>query len=78
MHIELLLLIFSALFFASILAEKAGSRFGMPALLLFLAVGMFFGDDGLGVHFDNRNSPHDWYSGPLYYSFFGWFGHQGG
>ena len=58
MHIELLLLIFSALFFASILAEKAGSRFGMPALLLFLAVGMFFGDDGLGVHFDNIETAH--------------------
>jgi len=53
MEIELMLLIFSALFFASILAEKTGSRFGVPALLLFLGVGMLFGSDGLGLQFDN-------------------------
>ena len=54
MQVELFLLILSILFFASILAGKAGSRFGVPALLLFLGVGMLFGSDGLGVvHFDN-------------------------
>lgn len=53
MQIELILLVLSTLFFASILAGKAGSRFGVPALLLFLAVGMLFGSDGLGIHFDN-------------------------
>jgi len=47
MQIELILLILSILFFASILAGKAGSRFGVPALLLFLGVGMLFGSDGL-------------------------------
>ena len=53
MQVELFLLILSVLFFASILAGKAGSRFGVPALLLFLGVGMLFGSDGLGIHFDN-------------------------
>ena len=53
MQVELFLLILSTLFFASILAGKAGSRFGVPALLLFLGVGMLFGSDGLGIHFDN-------------------------
>ena len=53
MQIELILLVLSTLFFASILAGKAGSRFGVPALLLFLGVGMLFGSDGLGIHFDN-------------------------
>lgn len=53
MQIELFLLILSTLFFASILAGKAGNRFGVPALLLFLGVGMLFGADGLGLHFDN-------------------------
>src|SRR5690606_33782261 len=30
-----------------------GYKFGVPALLLFLAVGMLFGSDGLGFHFEN-------------------------
>ena len=34
MQIEFILLILSILFFASILAGKAGSRFGVPALHL--------------------------------------------
>ena len=53
MQVELFLLVLSTLFFASILAGKAGSRLGVPALLLFLGVGMLFGSDGLGIHFDN-------------------------
>lgn len=40
MQIEWILLILSILFFSSILAGKAGSRFGVPALLLFLGVGI--------------------------------------
>ncbi len=52
-QIELLLLILSILFFVSILAGKASSRYGVPALLLFLTVGMVFGSDGVGIHFEN-------------------------
>ncbi|MBQ8959114.1 MAG: potassium/proton antiporter [Bacteroidales bacterium] len=58
MKVELFLLVLSTLFFASILAGKAGSRFGVPALLLFLGVGMLFGSDGLGIHFDNIKVAH--------------------
>ncbi len=58
MQIEFVLLILSILFFASILAGKAGSRFGVPALLLFLGVGMLFGSDGLGIRFDNIKLAH--------------------
>lgn len=52
-HIELLLLVISLLFFASIFTDKLSSKFGVPALLLFLAVGMLFGEDGLGLKFDD-------------------------
>lgn len=47
------LLIGSVLLFVSIVVGKAGSRFGIPVLLLFLAVGMLFGSDGIGIHFNN-------------------------
>lgn len=50
---ENILFIGSILIFCSILITKAGGRFGMPALLLFLVAGMLFGSDGLGIHFDN-------------------------
>lgn len=53
MQLEIVLLVLSVLFFASILANKAGYRFGVPALLLFLGVGMLFGSDGLGIQFEN-------------------------
>lgn len=50
---ELILLIGSFLFFVSMLVGKAGHRFGVPVLLLFLLVGMAFGDDGFGLKFEN-------------------------
>ncbi|MBP7509002.1 MAG: potassium/proton antiporter [Prolixibacteraceae bacterium] len=53
LHIEIFLLIISVLFFLSILAGKASSKFGVPALLLFLGVGMLFGSDGLGIQFED-------------------------
>ncbi len=52
---ENILLIGSVLLFLSILAGKAGNRFGVPVLLLFLSVGMLFGSDGVGIEF---NSPY--------------------
>ncbi|MGN0189835.1 MAG: potassium/proton antiporter, partial [Candidatus Cryptobacteroides sp.] len=50
---ENLLFIGSILIFVSILISKAGYKFGLPTLLLFLMVGMLFGSDGLGLQFDN-------------------------
>ena len=47
------LLIGSVLLFISILAGKTGYRFGVPALLLFLVVGMIFGSEGVGIQFSN-------------------------
>lgn len=51
--IEIILLVTSFLFFFSILAGKASSKLGVPALLLFLGIGMLFGSDGLGIQFEN-------------------------
>ena len=50
---EEVLLIASVILFLSIFAGKAGYRFGLPALLLFLGVGMLFGSDGLGIQFSD-------------------------
>lgn len=48
MQVEFVLLVLSLLFFVSILTDKIGYRLGVPALLLFLTVGMLFGPDGIG------------------------------
>lgn len=50
---EAILLVVSVVLFFSIFAGKAGFRFGLPSLLIFLGVGMFFGSDGLGIQFGN-------------------------
>ncbi len=49
------LLIGSILFFVSIVISKAGFRFGVPTLLIFLLVGMLFGSDGLGLQFNDAS-----------------------
>ncbi len=54
--LELILLILSFLFFISIVASKAGFRFGVPVLLLFLIIGMVSGSDGLGIRFEDYHS----------------------
>lgn len=51
--LELILLVVSILFFISILAGRAGDKYGIPALLLFLGVGMISRSDGLGIQFEN-------------------------
>lgn len=43
MHVEFILLLLSLLFFISIFADKIGYKYGVPALLLFLVVGVIFG-----------------------------------
>lgn len=54
-QIELILLALSLLFFVSIVIGKVSSKLGLPALLLFLLVGMISGTDGLGIHFDDTS-----------------------
>lgn len=50
---ENILLVLSAMLFISLLVGKAGFKFGVPSLLLFLIVGMFMGTDGVGYKYDN-------------------------
>ena len=52
---ENILLIGSAMLLGSIILSRAGSRFGIPSLLLFLCVGMFMGSDGIGYHFESAD-----------------------
>lgn len=53
MSLEFILLLGSVLFFISMIVGKAGHKFGIPVLLLFLGVGMAFGQDGFGLDFQN-------------------------
>lgn len=50
------MLVGAVLMMAGVLIQKPGYRYGLPALLLFLIVGMLFGSDGLGIEFDNVES----------------------
>ena len=52
--IENILLVGSLLLFVSIIVGKTSNRFGVPTLLLFLAIGMLAGSDGIGgIQFNN-------------------------
>lgn len=52
--IENILLVGSLLLFTSIIAGKTSYKFGVPTLLLFLAIGMLAGSDGIGgIRFDD-------------------------
>lgn len=42
-----LILLVSAVILCCVFAEKASSRFGMPALIFFMFIGMLFGSDGI-------------------------------
>ncbi|MEJ8801340.1 potassium/proton antiporter [Pontibacter sp. H249] len=55
--IEDILLGVSILLLVSIIITKSLGRFGIPALILFLAVGMLAGSEGIGnIHFDDADS----------------------
>jgi cell volume regulation protein A len=52
--LEAVLLIAAVLLAASVLISKASERFGVPTMLIFLAVGMLAGSEGVGgIYFDN-------------------------
>lgn len=51
-----IMLIVAVLLFLSVLIGRAGSRYGMPALLAFLGIGMVAGVDGFGLRFDDAQT----------------------
>jgi potassium/hydrogen antiporter len=50
---ELAILVIGLLLAATVLAGTLSSRFGLPALIGFLGLGMIAGSDGIGIAFDN-------------------------
>ncbi|HCR72765.1 MAG TPA: potassium/proton antiporter [Anaerolineae bacterium] len=56
MSFELILIIAAGLLLISVLVSKISDSSGVPALLLFLAIGMLAGSDGFGlIYFDDPN-----------------------
>lgn len=54
MAFEIILLWVAALLFVSVISSKISDRFSVPVLLLFLAIGMLAGSEGIGgIYFDN-------------------------
>ncbi|MFO7253880.1 MAG: potassium/proton antiporter, partial [Actinomycetes bacterium] len=52
-QLYIVLLIGGLVLFAGIAAVRAAGRLGLPSLLLFLALGVALGEDGLGIPFDD-------------------------
>lgn len=53
-NLELYIIIIATLMLLSVFASKLSDHFGVPALLIFLGVGMLAGSDGLlGIHFED-------------------------
>ncbi len=54
MAFETILLWIAVLLFVSVVSSKLSDRFAVPVLLLFLAIGMLAGSEGIGgIYFDN-------------------------
>lgn len=48
----------SALLVFSVVASKTSFKIGVPTLIIFLAIGMLVGTDGLGIEFDDYHFAH--------------------
>ena len=49
-----IILIASIMFLIASVSSKLAGKFGVPTLLIFILVGIFFGSDGIGnIYFDN-------------------------
>ncbi|MFV2049644.1 potassium/proton antiporter [Metabacillus sp. YM-086] len=53
-NFDYFILLAAILLIVGVITTKFSSRLGVPALVLFIAVGMLFGSDGMGlIHFEN-------------------------
>ncbi len=53
--VELVILVAGVLLFAGVIASRMSDALGMPALLLFLVLGMLAGSEGIGgIHFESH------------------------
>ena len=51
---NIMILLVAVVIFACVICNRISSRFGIPMLLAFLLLGMFFGSDGaIRIPFDN-------------------------
>ena len=51
---SMMIIMVAIILFSCILAEKFSGKFGLPALILFMGIGMIFGSDGIfRISFDN-------------------------
>lgn len=56
----IILILIALILFLCIMADKFSGKFGMPALILFMTIGMLFGCDGIfKIQFDNYNFAQD-------------------
>ncbi|WP_273127833.1 potassium/proton antiporter [Bacillus weihaiensis] len=56
-HTDTFVLLTSILLIAGVVTTKFSARLGVPALVLFIAIGMIMGSDGLGfIYFDNAST----------------------
>ncbi|MFO7176605.1 cation:proton antiporter, partial [Enterococcus faecium] len=53
---DVLILLFGLLLVAGVMATRISTRFGLPALILFMGIGMIMGSDITGlIFFDDSN-----------------------
>ncbi|MCF0177827.1 MAG: cation:proton antiporter, partial [Bacteroidales bacterium] len=52
-HVSNILFFGAIILFIGIIVSKFGSKLGVPSLLLFLMIGIFFGEGGLGIRIKN-------------------------
>lgn len=56
--LDSILLVGAVVLMAAIVSARLGSRLGLPALLLFLGLGMVLGESGFGIMFDDAELAH--------------------